>query len=447
MTTAAKHRPGDSSARRGSRPTKAQQASGNGSPRRPKDCAFVLTSAIHLLEERLDPLAASAHPFRRPSRRYEDLCLIERVIGFERELLDSATESEADAATLSTLSTAIELSHKRLAFDLERSGRWLSEEARKRAEEAAAGRFDAIAAELARELGRAPNRPGRERALQTRSAPRTAADAPRPAPWSAFVAIASRGVATASRRLSVAPRRVAVSARARVARMIRLARNRGLAQAQAGDGMAASVNRMRAVGAASVVVALAAFMGITGVLSGGRPGSQGGSAYGSSGSGALHARTPEAHATALAKRGRRGIASSRDRNHSRHAGHGQSRNRQTGSGAGGGGGNVSAAGGGGQTTGTGRPYASGDSTPIGSSPVTAPSYTSGSGPTSTSTPSSSSSDGPVTSTVGQVDQTASNAGVNTGASGATSGVTRQVDGTVNNLSNDVSGTTDGLLGK
>jgi hypothetical protein len=438
MATAARQGRRDR-ARRGSRPSEAQKRSNNGSNGRPKVAgASALPSALHVLDGHLHPLTARSHSFEHPSRRYENLCLIERVICLERDLLDTATESEAEPATLSALSTAIELSLKRYAWDLEKSGRWLSERARKRAEEAAASRFDAIVAELARELGQAPDRPGRERAVP--HSPRAAADAPRPAPWPAFVAIASRRAAIASRRLSMASRRVSRASRAQLERVARLPGNHGVTRAQAARAIA-------------VAAGLAALAGITSGLSGGSPGGEGGNAYGSSGSGALRATSPDGHVAALAARGdstHRGTASSRDRRHSRDAGRGKSHGGKAGSVGGGGssGGSSGPPGGGsGQTTGTGTPYTGGDGTSYVAAPAPAPSYTSGSQPTSGSTPtSSSSSDGPVTSTVRNVDQTASDAGVNTGASGATSDATGQVDRTVNNLSNDVKGTTDSLLG-
>jgi hypothetical protein len=472
MTTAAEHRAGDrarkgsSRARKGSRPVKtedrspvkAEDSCTDGPPDRPKvAAASALTSAFHLLEGQLHPLTARAHPFRHPIPRYEDLCLIERVICLQRDLLETAAESEADSETLSALSTAIEVSLKRHEWDLGRSGRWLSPEARRRAEEAAARRFDEIAAELAGELGRAPIRPGRERALQTGRASRAAVGAPRPVPWPDFVAVAARGVVIASRRLSEGSRRVSVAvasrrlsegsrrasaaSRAQLARVARLPRNRGLTEAQAGHAVAAvGVTRTRAVGAVTVVVGLAALTGITGVLSGGPEGEKQ-NAYGSSGTWALHASSPDAHVTALAGRSRRGNANSRHDRQSRDTGRGHSRNGRAGTGGGGGGSVPPTASG--LTTGTSTPYTGGDSAPLVSAP--APSYTSVSAPT-TAPDSTSTSDGPVTSTVRNLDQAASDAGVNTDVSGTTKDVTGQVDRTVNNLSNDVSGATDGLLG-
>jgi hypothetical protein len=270
-------------------------------------------------------------------------------------------------------------------------------------------------------------------------ASRTASDAPRPAPWPAIVAIASRRAAIASRHMSVGSRRVATTSR-HLAMASRRGSDAFRAQlARIGRGRPnLAVTRAQAGGALAVVVGLATLTGITGVLSGGKEGEVG-NAYGSSGSGAVRSSLPDGPLTALEASNPSGVANSGHRRQSRDKGHGQGHggDGQAGTARAGSGDPGGVAG---KSTGSGTPYSGGDGSYV-AAPVSPPAPAPSPSPSPTPT-----SDGPVTSTVRNLDRTASDAGANTNLSGATDGVTKEVDRTAGSLSNRVSGTTDGLLG-
>jgi hypothetical protein len=94
-------------------------------------------------------LTARASRYERPRRRYEDLCLAIALRRVERDWLVSTADSEwtAPSAKASLLAaTTLELA--RHTLELAQSRRWLSRDARRKAETRARERFEAIAAEL-----------------------------------------------------------------------------------------------------------------------------------------------------------------------------------------------------------------------------------------------------------------------------------------------------------
>jgi hypothetical protein len=421
--------------------------------------------AVLLLEARRYSLTADSSLFRRRIRRYEDLLLAATVTRLERDFLDSASDLQwADSAAKRSLSTAINLDLKRQSRDLQRFGRRLSSEARKRAEVTAAKRFDAIAAGVATELSR-PNRtpgvaPAAGRTVRQRAtaAHRLGGSEPR---------LSSRPAPRDPHRTPIRPAVAFGLALERLRRALALAKPRRAPIAFGGvwtavfrrprlwarirpriAGARAHPGRVATVSVALAAVTLAALLGVTGLPFGGPSGKQG-SAYGSSDFGAFRAGLGASQRAAMSAR--RGIKlesrapAAAHRHGARHATRGSGGRGPSGpsghhtlaASRGGGGGAAAPSSGGGNADASGpappAPVAP-SQPPAVPSPPPAPSLPSVPNPPSNPVPSH-----PVTHTVHTVDNAAHNAGANTGVSHATRGVTRTVDGAVG-------GATGGLLG-
>jgi len=109
-----------------------------------------LARTFLLLEAQLDSLNTRASRYRRPRRRYEDLCLATAVRRVQRDWLVATTDSEWTAPSAkASLLFATKLELARQSVELARARRWLSKDARREAEARARERFETIAAELA----------------------------------------------------------------------------------------------------------------------------------------------------------------------------------------------------------------------------------------------------------------------------------------------------------